>query len=158
MAGSGRWWSSTSPYGIWPVADSTRLTRSQPATLRGSSANTQPIARTGKAITMNRYATLTNSVTPTAPCCSRAVPTSSTTKVPTCGSASSNGSNMPRSRPTRISASRSCSARCWNRAVSSSSRPMVLTTSAPSKLSCPIALTSARSCWAWACRGAIFRV
>ena len=33
-------------------------------------------------------------------------------------------------------------------AVSSASRPIVLTTSAPSKLSCAIALTSARSCWA----------
>ena len=35
-----------------------------------------------------------------------------------------------------------------NRSVSAASRPMVLTTSAPSKLSCAIALSSARNCWA----------
>ena len=44
------------------MASSTRLTRSQPATLRGSSASTQPIARTGKASTVKRKATLTSSV------------------------------------------------------------------------------------------------
>ena len=44
-----------------------------------------------------------------------------------------------------------------NRSVSAASRPIVLTTSAPSKLSWAIALTSARSCWARACRGAIRR-
>ena len=41
---------------------STCCTRSQPTTLRGSSASTQPIARTGKASTVNRNATLTSSV------------------------------------------------------------------------------------------------
>ncbi len=67
------------------------------------------------------------------------------------------GSNRPRSRPTRIIASRSSSERCRNRPVSLSSRPRVLTTSAPSKLSCAISLTSARSCWALVIRGAIRR-
>ena len=57
---------------------------------------------------------------------------------------SSSGSKRPRSRPTRIIASRSSPARTANRSVSSPSRPIVLTTSAPSKLSCAIALVSAR--------------
>ena len=64
---------------------------------------------------------------------------------------------MPRMRPTRISASRSSPVRSANRSVSAASRPIVLTTSAPSKLSCAIALTSARSRWAAAARGAIRR-
>ena len=42
------------PYDISPVAVSTRCSRSHPATLRGSSASTHPIARIGMAMTVNR--------------------------------------------------------------------------------------------------------
>ena len=145
------------PYGISPVASSTRRTRSHPATLRGSSASTQPMARTGKASTVNRNATLTSSVTVIAPCRSRIAPTTSTASVPRLGSVSSIGSKTPRSRPTEISASRRSPARAAKRAVSWASRPIVLTTSAPSKLSCAMPLTSARSRCARAWRGAIRR-
>ena len=140
MAGPAPAGSSTrSPYGISPVASSTRLTRSQPATLRGSSASTQPMARTGKASTVKRKATLTSSVTLIAPWRSRNAPTTSTARVPRLGSVSSSGSKTPRSRPTAISESRSSPARPANRAVSWASRPIVLTTRAPSKLSWAIA-------------------
>jgi len=64
---------------------------------------------------------------------------------------------MPRTRPTLISASRSSPALPANRAVSSPSRPIVLTTSAPSKLSCAMPDTSARNCWAFDTRGDIRR-
>ena len=106
---------------------------------------------------LNRYATLTSAPTVVSPACSRSPPTSSTASVPNVGSASMIGSNRPRSRPTRIIASRSSSERCRNRPVSLSSRPRVFTTRAPSKLSCAISLTSARSCWARVIRGAIRR-
>ena len=118
-----------------PSAVSTRCTRSQPTTLRGSSLSTQPIARTGKASSVNRYATRTSWPASMAPLPTRAVPTSRTTSTPSVGSASMTGSNRPRTRPTRTRVSRSSCARSRNRAVSSASRPSVLTTSAPSKLS-----------------------
>ena len=78
----------------------------------------------------------------------RAAPTSSTASTPRFGSASRTGSNIPRTWPTRICASRSSFAATWNRSVSSGSRPSVLTTSAPSNDSCATPLTSARSCCA----------
>ena len=123
-------------------------TRSQPTTLRGSSVSTQPIARTGTASTVNRNETKTTAETSTAPWRSRTAPTTSTARVPRLGSMSSIGSKTPRIRPTRIMASRSSRARTANRSVSSCSRPIVLTTSAPSKLSWAIALVCARSAWA----------
>jgi hypothetical protein len=73
---------------------------------------------------------------------------SSTASTPRVGSASSSGSNRPRTRPTAMLASRSSSAFAWNRAASAASRPSVLTTSAPSKLSWATSLTSALSCCA----------
>ena len=88
---------------------------------------------------------------------SRADPTARTATVPRVGSASIIGSKMPRTRPTAIIASRSSCAVARNRAVSSSSRPSVFTTRAPSKLSCATALTSARNCWARVIRGPIRR-
>ncbi len=136
---------------------STPCTRSQPTTLRGSSPSTQPIARSGNASTVNRNATLTRSCTLTAPALSRNAPTSRTTSVPRFGSASISGSKNPRTRPTCTNASRSSCALPPNRAVSADSRPSVLTTSAPSKLSCASADSSARSCCALVIRGDIRR-
>src|SRR5699024_1165579 len=57
----------------------------------------------------------------------------STASTPRLGRASMNGSNMERMRPTWMSASRRRWAACVKRSVSVSSRPRVLTTSAPSK-------------------------
>ena len=68
------------------------------------------------------------------------------------------GSNRPRTRPTAMLVSRSRPAAAAKRAVSSASRPSVLTTSAPSKLSCAIPLTSPRSCCARVISGDIRRL
>ena len=100
---------------------------------------------------------MTSSDTLIAPVCSRHAPSSSTASVPTLGRLSITGSNRPRSRPTEISASRSSVTNTPNRRDSSSSRPIVLTTRAPSKLSCATALTFARMCWALICRGDMCR-
>jgi hypothetical protein len=133
------------------------LTRRQPTAARGSSPRTKPIARTGTDSTLNRNATLITSATLTAPAPRRTPPTTSTASVPRLGRASSSGSNMPRTRPTRIIASRNSVARAANRSVSCDSRPMVFTTSAPSKLSWAAAESLARNCWAWLIRGDIER-
>jgi hypothetical protein len=87
------------------------------------------------------------------PSATRPAPISSTASVPRFGSASISGSNRPRTRPTATRPSRSSCARDRKRSVSDASRPRVLTTSAASKLSCAISLTSARSCWARCIRG-----
>src|SRR5450759_3461691 len=78
----------------------------------------------------------------------RPAPTSSTSSVPSWGRASISGSNRPCTRPTRTISSRSSLAVAANRAVSAASRPRVLTTSAPSKLSCATVLSSPRRCCA----------
>ncbi len=83
-----------------------------------------------------------------APFITRETPTASTTRTPTLGRAARVGSNAARIRPTRMLTSRSSWALAANRAVSSGSRPRVLTTMAPSKDSWAISLTSARSSWA----------
>ena len=57
------------------------------------------------------------------------------------------GSKAARNRPAWMPSSRSCLALVANRSVSSPSRPRVLTTIAPSKDSCAISLSSARSAW-----------
>ena len=87
------------------------------------------------------------------PSATRPAPMSRTASVPRLGSASIIGSNSPRTRPTATRPSRSSSARAPNRSVSAASRPSVLTTSAASKLSWAISLTSARSCCARCMRG-----
>ena len=92
-----------------------------------------------------------------APVLSRQAPSSRTASVPTLGRLSITGSNRPRSRPTATRASRSSDTNTPNRRDSSASRPIVLTTSAPSKLSCATALTLARIPWARICRGDIRR-
>ena len=45
---------ASGPYGVSPVASSTGVTRSKPASARGRSASTQPIARIGRASRVNR--------------------------------------------------------------------------------------------------------
>ena len=70
--------------------------------------------------------------------------------MPKLGSASIIGSKQPAHAGRRAMPPVAQLVRRWprNRSVSSASRPSVLTTRAPSKLSCAISLTSARSCWA----------
>jgi hypothetical protein len=102
----------------------------------------------GKARTVNRYAICTRSPWRHPSCLDAAEPTSSTASTPRLGSASRTGSNAPAHPPTAICASRSVSLAARKRSVSYVSRPSVLTTVAPSKLSCATVLTSPRSCWA----------
>ena len=78
----------------------------------------------------------------------RETPTASTTSTPKLGNAARAGSNIARTRPARMFTSRSSRALAAKRSISSPSRPRVLTTSAPSKDSWAISLTSPRSCWA----------
>ena len=134
-----------SPYSIPPSAVSTRWTRSQPTTERGSSPSTQPSARIGKPISVNRNATWTTSPASAAPDRTRPTPTSSTASTPIRGSPSITGSKAPRARLTAMFASLSAIVGPVKRSVSAASRPSVLTTSAPSNDSCATSDTSARS-------------
>ena len=100
---------------------------------------------------------MTTSPASVAPLRTRETPTERTISTPKLGSAARVGSNAARILPTRMFTSRSSRDLAANRAVSSDSRPSVLTTIAPSKDSCAISLTSPRSCWArvaqpWAIR------
>ena len=83
-----------------------------------------------------------------APLETRATPTARTTRTPRLGRLARVGSNTARIRPARTLTSRSSWALARNRSVSSTSRPSVLTTIAPSKDSWAISLTSARRPWA----------
>ena len=88
-----------------------------------------------------------------APLATRETPTASTTSTPRLGRLASAGSKTARIRPARMLTSRSSWALARNRSVSSTSRPSVLTTMAPSKDSCAISLTSARRPCARVMRG-----
>ena len=68
--------------------------------------------------------------------------------MPTLGRASIRGSNVPRSRPTAMRSRRSCADAARMRSTSSSWRPRVFTTRAPSKLSWATPDTSPTACWA----------
>ena len=68
--------------------------------------------------------------------------------MPSVGIDSMTGSKVPRVRPTSTLARCSRRVTSSNRSASCCSRPIDLTMSAASKLSCATSLTSARSCWA----------
>jgi hypothetical protein len=76
------------------------------------------MARTGNAISVNRYATRTSWPASMSPLPSRAVPASSTASTPSTGSDSMTGSNSPRTRPTAVIVSRSSSEAVRKRSVS----------------------------------------
>ena len=91
---------------------------------------------------------MTTSPALVAPLDTRDTPTARTTSTPRLGRLARAGSKRARIRPARMLTSRSSWALARNRSVSSTSRPSVLTTIAPSKDSCAISLTSARRPWA----------
>ena len=126
---------------------STASTRSTDTTARGSSSKKKPRIRIGNARIENSDAACTRSPGVTAPESILHAPTTNSTIVPRFGSRSRTGSNDARRPPTTSRCDRRRSEAKANRSDSACSMPSVLTTSAPSKLSCATADTSPSRCW-----------
>ena len=122
-------------------------TRAIDTTARGIASNMKPTMRIGKASHPNSATAWTSWPGDTAPDSMRPAPTSRRAMVPRLGSMSIIGSKTEVIFATPRRSVRRWSAASANRAFSSASRPSVLTTNAPSKLSCAMDDTSpSRAC------------
>ena len=106
------------------------------------------MSRSGQTSRVNKFTKATKVPAVIAPCWMRHVPRTSSTTMAIDGNASRAASKVARNMPTWMRESRKASARVRNRAVSASSAPSVLTTSAPSKLSWATVDTSPTEAWA----------